>query len=98
MPIISHKSYVRFPNPKDDAVPGPGAYKNIEGFLNGFPLSQYKHNGSRKFSNSSREFFGKKDLNTPGPGSYRLPSEFGYYESKKKNQSMPDLNTRKKKL
>lgn len=98
VPIFSHKSYARFPVSKDDAIPGPGAYKTMEGFLEGFPLSQYKYNGARKFPNSNREFFGKKDLDTPGPGSYRLPSEFGYYESRKKNPSMPNLNARKKNL
>ena len=26
-------------------------------------------------------------LQTPGPGNYRLPSDFGYYENKKKYES-----------
>jgi hypothetical protein len=66
--------------------------------LNGLPLSQYKYAGARKFTCSQREFFGKKDLDTPGPGSYRLPSEFGYYENRKKNPSVPEFTARKKKL
>ena len=27
------------------------------------------------------------NVNSPGPGNYRLPSDFGYYESKKKYTS-----------
>lgn len=26
-------------------------------------------------------------MQTPGPGNYRLPSDFGYYENKKKYES-----------
>jgi hypothetical protein len=38
-------------------------------------------------------------MDTPGPGSYRLPSEFGYYEStKKKNASMTNLKDTKSKI
>ena len=37
---------------------------------------------TRKFGSSGRKFFDNK-TNIPGPGNYRLPSEFGYYESKK---------------
>ena len=37
---------------------------------------------TRKFGSSGRKFFDDK-ANIPGPGNYRLPSEFGYYESKK---------------
>lgn len=35
------------------------------------------------FEGSERKFFSDK-TNTPGPGNYKLPSEFGYYESGKK--------------
>lgn len=35
------------------------------------------------FEGSERKFFIDK-TNTPGPGNYKLPSEFGYYESGKK--------------
>lgn len=30
---------------------------------------------------------GMRGTTTPGPGNYRLPSDFGYYEAKKKNAS-----------
>ena len=96
--FISHKPLSRFPPNKDEGVPGPGTYKTNGEFLSGYPLSQYKNQGSRKFNNSQREFFGKKNINTPGPGSYRLPSEFGYYESiKRKNPSVHNLTDRKNK-
>ena len=39
-------------------------------------------------------------MNTPGPGSYRLPSEFGYYENngvKRGHGSMPNLRSGKNK-
>lgn len=97
--IISHNSLARFPKGKDEGVPGPGAYKTSGEFLAGYSLSQYKNQGSRKFSNSQREFFGKQNTATPGPGSYRLPSEFGYYESvNRKTVTMPKLNEKKKKV
>jgi hypothetical protein len=28
---------------------------------------------------------------TPGPGTYRLPSDFGYYESKAKSQEKNEI-------
>lgn len=34
------------------------------------------------FHGSERKFLGNK-TNTPGPGNYRLPSDFGYYDSVK---------------
>jgi hypothetical protein len=35
------------------------------------------------FEGSERKFFNDR-TNTPGPGNYKLPSEFGHYESGKK--------------
>jgi len=35
-------------------------------------------------------------LKTPGPGNYRAPSDFGYYEARKKfnmSQSTPNLGS-----
>ena len=34
-----------------------------------------------------------KSLQTPGPGNYRLPSDFGYYESKKKEANNTGFRT-----
>ena len=65
----------------------------------GYQFSQYKYQGARKFPKSSRENFYKKAADTPGPGAYRMPSEFGYYEKPdmKKHLSMPSLGRSKEK-
>jgi len=64
---------------------GPGAY-DISSFQDISPKGRYclsvtQNCLSRSFGSSLR---GKValDLNTPGPGSYKLPNEFGYYISK----------------
>lgn len=36
---------------------------------------------ARRFGNSERSSIARK-INTPGPGSYKLPSEFGHYMAK----------------
>jgi hypothetical protein len=67
-------------------VPGPGSYDvsaNQDISASGkYCLSKTSNCPSRTFSSCAR-----KDLNddprTPGPGNYKLPSEFGYYASKK---------------
>ena len=41
---------------------------------------------SRKFGTSVRQPLGQK-TNTPGPGNYKLPSEFGYYMAKNAYES-----------
>lgn len=47
-------------------------------------MSSKLHNClSRSFEGSERKFLGDR-TNTPGPGNYKLPSEFGYYELGKK--------------
>jgi len=40
----------------------------------------------RTFGSSSRKNLSSTNT-TPGPGSYRLPSDFGYYESAKSKSS-----------
>lgn len=39
-----------------------------------------------------------KKLQTPGPGNYRLPSDFGYYEAKKKYESVRSVGGSPKRL
>lgn len=47
-------------------------------------LSKNKSTATRTFSHDKRKFFGgERGVDTPGPGSYRLPSDFGYYEAKR---------------
>ena len=41
-----------------------------------------RNSGSNFFGRNKRTF-GNKISPTPGPGSYRMPSDFGFYESTK---------------
>ena len=60
--------------------PAPGAYETDKGFLkNSQILSTVKSSGARLFPRSERKPLLFKS-ESPGPGSYRLPSEFGYYD------------------
>ncbi|KRX06877.1 hypothetical protein PPERSA_11522 [Pseudocohnilembus persalinus] len=63
-------------------TPGPGQYKETVLKKDGkYTQSRYHNIKYGSFSSSKRNFFGIGNT-APGPGSYRLPSEFGYYESK----------------
>lgn len=77
---FSPKSSSRFPKEDKKVVPAPGAYNVDKGFLNyAKVLSTCKSSGSITFGLTGRS--NAMDIkNTPGPGSYRIPSEFGYYE------------------
>ena len=88
--VFTNPLLARFEVRHDQKRPGPGEYFVNEEFLkSGYQFSQFKYQGARKFARSSRDYFYKKDLDTPGPGAYRMPSEFGYYEKPdlKKNRS-----------
>lgn len=68
----------------DNKIPGPGFYDckktdlSPEGryFVSKMPSSLVRKFGSSDRSNIARS------TETPGPGNYRIPSEFGYYASK----------------
>lgn len=56
-----------------------------------YSLSNFKSSKCRTFSHDIRKTYSQGNfglyifliiLVTPGPGSYRIPSDFGYYESK----------------
>jgi len=100
----------RFPDPTRvyRHNPGPGAYNpsDIESQTNSYILSNFRNGGNVKFikprlSNALRS---KTPLNeraiTPGPGTYVLPSDFGYLENPQKsprgstagNMTRPRLN------
>lgn len=80
----------RFIRNKASGSPAPGNYNIDKGFLrNSTILSTVKSEGSHKFGLAKRTPLNSKN-ESPGPGSYRLPSDFGYYES-----SMPPKNTHK---
>lgn len=60
-------------------VPGPGSYDPIDYTDGTYILSQFKNPGTRRFGTAKRmEFRINKD--TPGPGAYRPPSDFGYLD------------------
>lgn len=85
----------------DNRVPGPGHYdtSKIDLSPNGkYSISKILNCTTRKFDGFAArgDIIDKKE--TPGPGNYRLPSEFGHYLSKKalkKHLSMANMATRK---
>lgn len=75
--------------------PAPDRYKAIDTINNkgGYTQSKFRNSLVRSFSQADRNTLGiniKKKNPFPGPGNYRLPSEFGYYISSeaKKSESM----------
>eukprot|EP01017_Pseudomicrothorax_dubius_P003770 TRINITY_DN10613_c0_g1_i1.p1 TRINITY_DN10613_c0_g1~~TRINITY_DN10613_c0_g1_i1.p1 ORF type:complete len:285 (+),score=39.55 TRINITY_DN10613_c0_g1_i1:144-998(+) len=69
-------------------VPGPGAYDTkpaIDSKGNYF-ISKFESSGCRTFNHEKRNVFSLR-ARTPGPGTYRMPSDFGYYESKYSQQA-----------
>jgi hypothetical protein len=65
-------------------IPGPGAYYPND-YTNGtYHLSTYKTVTTRKYRPDTNVIKHRKQMSeTPGPGTYRLPSDFGYLELKK---------------
>ena len=68
-------------------MPGSGSYNPQNDLSNEgkYVLSKNQSAGKRKFLLGRRlsftEFSAKRSQ-TPGPGSYRLPSDFGHYDEK----------------
>ena len=48
-------------------------------------VSKFMSSMCRTHYHFDRATLAGQKLATPGPGNYRLPSDFGYYESKKKS-------------
>lgn len=69
-------------------VPGPGQYQpKLDMTKTGdYFVSKFRSAGTRTFYHSDRRTIGLPECAkvTPGPGSYRAPSEFGFYENKRK--------------
>lgn len=66
-------------------IPGPGSYDTSHVDLSPvgkYVVSRMKNCLSRKFAITNRKSMAGNNEN-PGPGNYRLPSEFCYYVSKK---------------
>jgi len=82
-------------NDKKKNDPGPGAYDLKTGIntSGAYFVSKFKSNLARSFGHSIRKNASSNTLgSTPGPGSYRLPSEFGHYEGPG-SKSTAKLNT-----
>ena len=66
-------------------TPGSGAYNPVNDLSNEgkYVLSNNQSAGKRKFMLGRRESFTEFEARrsrTPGPGTYRLPSDFGQYD------------------
>lgn len=75
-----------------EKYPGPDSYsvQGIDLSPKGKYISSKLHNClTSTFHGSERKFLGNKTI-TPGPGNYRLPSDFGYYDSAKKFEETVD--------
>jgi len=55
-------------------------------------VSKFKSNIARSFGHAVRKDPPTTNLTVPGPGSYRIPSEFGHYESQGSAKTLPKLN------
>jgi hypothetical protein len=82
------KQLTRFVNNNRES-PGPGAYevKTTISRDGAQFISKFQSSKSIPFSKSERKLYpnirdeSKKDIEVPGPGAYRAPSEFGFYEA-----------------
>lgn len=87
--LINSKGAARFAeeNRKKAETPGPGQYSPRTEFskTGQYFLSHFKNMGTTALYRSRRQTLSelKGDKYSPGPGTYRLPSDFGY----------PDLNS-----
>ena len=66
-------------------VPGPGSYDTAHVDLSPkgkYVVSRMKNCLTRKFAISTRKPIAENNEN-PGPGNYKLPSEFGHYLGRK---------------
>lgn len=62
-------------------MPGPGTYKLTEGLGGKIATSKYKNPGSPRMQPDYAPAEGKRTKNeSPGPGQYILPSDFGRLE------------------
>ncbi|CAD8109883.1 unnamed protein product [Paramecium primaurelia] len=80
-------------------APGPGTYPVDKTGIQKdghYFISKFHSSNVRSFPKESRRTGSVGKAGTPAPGSYRLPSEFGYYESRNKaNRSAGDMGESK---
>merc|ERR1711879_212193 len=97
--IISPSKSSRFPPIRAGNEPGPGQYDTKLGLKPGgfYYISKYKSNLARSFGTSGNRAISTDRRDVPGPGSYRIPSDFGYYEPMKSTlRSTQSVKTIKK--
>jgi len=94
--IIAPARSQRWPTGKDGKTePGPGQYDLKTGIntSGAYFVSKFRSNIARSFGHSLRKTESSATFQAnPGPGSYRLPSEFGHYEGQHA-KSMAKLTT-----
>jgi len=77
----------RFGPCKGKITPGPGDYEPTTNMnKDGKYFTKFESSRARTFYHSDRQTLTARSSaqETPGPGNYRAPSEFGYYDSKHK--------------
>ena len=78
--------YINYEAKEIKLIAGPGQYDtkpsiNTDG---SYFISRFKSSLARRFGKEQREIERNSALRTPGPGSYRSPSEFGQYRAQDK--------------
>jgi hypothetical protein len=68
--------------------PGPGQYSPSGEFSKegSYFVSKFSSSMCRTHYHADRSTFKTSRMSTPGPGTYRLPSDFGYYEARKSSE------------
>mmetsp|Transcript_10388 Transcript_10388/g.7752 ORF Transcript_10388/g.7752 Transcript_10388/m.7752 type:complete len:135 (+) Transcript_10388:424-828(+) len=78
--------FISLKNSPQNLNPGPGQYSPHAGEIDragSYFVSKFKSSMCRSHYHANRVTLSASRMSTPGPGSYRLPSDFGYYVSKK---------------
>jgi len=79
--IIAPPKSARFPTSRDGQYPGPGSY-DLKTVLSESFVSKFKSSMGKTFGHNMRATLTLSTKNiAPGPGAYKMPSDFGYYES-----------------
>jgi len=82
----------RFRNLMKNGTPGPGLYE-LPGMMSqktGMQHVSFYHSVKvRRFGTAQRPDIGNGKQKTPGPGTYRPPSDFGYLDFKPKTEYSP---------
>jgi hypothetical protein len=70
--------------------PGPGKYEPLTGMnkTGSYFVSKFLSTMCRTHYHADRRTFDLNNVGTPGPGNYRLPSDFGQYEAKNTSSSV----------